>query len=70
MATIVFNWELGTDLGHISRLLPIALRLQEIGHQPVMLLRDISRADAILSQHQLAFFASACLADTRPWATS
>lgn len=55
MATIVFNWELGTDLGHINRLLPIALRLREMGHQPVMLLRDISRADAILSQHQLAF---------------
>ena len=55
MATIVLNWELGADLGHINRLLPIALQLRETGHQPVMVLRDISRAESILGKHQLTF---------------
>lgn len=55
MATIVLNWELGADLGHINRLLPIALRLREEGHRPVMLLRDITRAASILGEHQLVF---------------
>lgn len=55
MATIVLNWELGADLGHINRFLSIALRLREQGHRPVMLLRDISRAESILGEHQLEF---------------
>lgn len=56
MATIVLNWELGADFGHISRFLSIALRLREQGHRPVMLLRDITRAESILGGHQLEFF--------------
>ena len=55
MATIVLNWELGADLGHIGRFLPIALRLREQGHRPVMLLRDITRAESLLREHQLEF---------------
>ena len=56
MATIALNWELGADLGHISRLLSIALRLRAQGHRPVMLLRDITRAESILGPHQLEYF--------------
>ena len=55
MATIALNWELGADLGHINRFLSIALRLREQGHRPVMLLRDITRAESILSEHRLEF---------------
>ena len=55
MATIVLNWELGADLGHINRFLTIALRLRERGHRPVMLLRDITRAESILGEHRLEF---------------
>lgn len=55
MATIVLNWELGADLGHIGRFLPIALRLKQRGHRPVLLLRDISRADALLTPHGLEY---------------
>lgn len=55
MATIVLNWELGADLGHIGRFLPIALRLKALGHRPVLLLRDISRADALLTPHDLEY---------------
>ena len=55
MAVIAMNWELGADLGHIGRFLPIALELRRRGHRPVMLLRDISRAESILGPHGLEF---------------
>ncbi len=55
MATIALNWELGSDYGHIGRFLPIAQALRARGHRPVMLLRDISRADEMLSPHGLEY---------------
>ena len=55
MATIALNWELGADLGHINRFLCIALRLRALGHRPIMLLRDITRAESILGEHRLEF---------------
>lgn len=48
MATIALIWELGSDYGHIGRFLPIAQALRERGHRPVLILRDISRADEVL----------------------
>jgi UDP:flavonoid glycosyltransferase YjiC (YdhE family) len=48
MATIALIWELGSDYGHIGRFLPIAQALRADGHRPVMILRDISRADETL----------------------
>jgi UDP:flavonoid glycosyltransferase YjiC (YdhE family) len=48
MATIALIWELGSDYGHIGRFLPIAQALRARGHRPVMILRDISRADEML----------------------
>ena len=55
MATISLNWELGSDYGHIGRFLPIAQVLRERGHRPIMVLRDISRADEMLSPYGLEF---------------
>jgi len=55
MAVVALNWELGGDLGHVGRFLPIALGLRERGHRPVLLLRDISRADALLGPQDLEY---------------
>ena len=55
MAIIALNWELGADLGHIGRYLSIALRLRERGHRPVLILRDITRAESVLGPHQIEF---------------
>ena len=55
MATIALNWELGSDFGHIGRFLPIAQALRARGHRPVMLLRDISRANEMLSPYGLEY---------------
>lgn len=55
MATIVLNWELGAALGHIASYLPIARQLRERGHRPVLLLRDVSRAEAVLAAEEIEF---------------
>lgn len=55
MATIALIWELGSDYGHIGRFLPIAQALRAQGHRPVMILRDISRADEMLSPYGLEY---------------
>jgi rhamnosyltransferase subunit B len=41
MARILLGWELGNGIGYARRLAAIADRLAEIGHQPVLALRDI-----------------------------
>lgn len=51
MAVVALNWELGADWGHIARFLPIALGLRERGHEPVLLLRDLSRAHTLFAPH-------------------
>ena len=55
MATIALIWELGSDYGHIGRFLPIAQALRAQGHRPVMILRDISRADELLTPYGLEY---------------
>lgn len=55
MATIALIWELGSDYGHIGRFLPIAQALKARGHRPVMILRDISRADEMLGAYGLEY---------------
>lgn len=55
MARVALIWELGADLGHISRLLAVALALREQGHECTLVLRDISRAWPLLQPHDLPF---------------
>ena len=49
MATIALIWELGADLGHLSHFLPIAREFKARGHEPVLVLRDISRVDTLFA---------------------
>ena len=44
MSRIALAWELGANLGHIDRLLPVARVLRARGHELVFVLRDLSRA--------------------------
>ncbi|MCC5887095.1 MAG: hypothetical protein JJT88_11740 [Gammaproteobacteria bacterium] len=55
MAVIALNWELGADLGHIGRLLPIARRLRDAGHRPVLIMRDITRAEVLLGTEGIEY---------------
>jgi hypothetical protein len=48
MATILFAWELGANLGHLIPLSRIAKALDGEGHRAVYALRDIGNARAVL----------------------
>lgn len=55
MSRILLIWELGSDYGHISTLLPIALEMKRRGHEPILVLRDLRWAEKILGGHGLSW---------------
>jgi UDP:flavonoid glycosyltransferase YjiC (YdhE family) len=46
MATILFAWELGSGLGHMMQMSPLALALVKRGHKVYVALRDVGAAEA------------------------
>jgi len=52
-ANILFAWELGEHLGHVSKFLPLALALRERGFRPVFAVRDTHSAEVVLAPHDL-----------------
>lgn len=55
MSRILIAWELGTNYGHLARLLPIACRLRERGHAVVLAVRDTHGAAELLLPAGLEF---------------
>lgn len=51
MARFLFAWELGSNFGHVSRMLPVALALRARGHEIVFALREPPRGGLILKPH-------------------
>lgn len=49
MARILLGWELGTGLGHIANLLPVAQAMAECGHEPILVLQDVVGAWPLVS---------------------
>ena len=54
-ANILFAWELGEHLGHVSKFLPLALALRERGYCPVFAVRDTHSAEVVLGPHGMAW---------------
>lgn len=50
---ILFAWELGEHLGHVSKFLPLALAMRERGFDPLFAVRDTHSAEVVLGQHGL-----------------
>jgi hypothetical protein len=50
MSRILYVWELGADFGHISAFLPVARRLRERGHEVVLAVKDLVRAESVLGE--------------------
>jgi UDP:flavonoid glycosyltransferase YjiC (YdhE family) len=48
---ILYVWEIGEDLGHITQFLPLALELRRRGHDVVTALRELPRAEAVIGRH-------------------
>lgn len=55
MANLLYAWELGGELGHISQALPLALAARARGHELMLALRDVSRAESILEGHGVSY---------------
>jgi len=47
MPTILFTWELGAGLGHLTRMRPVAESLARHGHRVLAALRDLASAEQV-----------------------
>lgn len=55
MSRILLTWELGLNVGHLTRLLPIAQRLKSEGHRVLVATRDILAAATVLGPAGIPF---------------
>jgi hypothetical protein len=55
MSRILLTWELGLNLGHLTRLLPLAERLKAEGHSVLVATRDIQAAIGVLAPAGIPF---------------
>lgn len=53
MGRIVFAWELGSNFGHLSPLLPVAQELRGRGHRIDFVIRELARGQTVLRPHGL-----------------
>ena len=58
MTRILLAWELGSNLGHLSRLLSLGLRLKERGHEVLVAARDVGLATQVLAPSGIRFVQS------------
>lgn len=49
MARVLLAWELGDGFGHVTRLVPIARRLRQAGHECVFAMRGLDNAHTVLA---------------------
>jgi UDP-N-acetylglucosamine:LPS N-acetylglucosamine transferase len=55
MAKILFAWELGAGLGHVTCQRPLADELRRRGHEVVLAVRDVRSAAAVFADSGLSF---------------
>ncbi|MDD5758386.1 MAG: glycosyltransferase [Desulfobulbaceae bacterium] len=55
MANLLYTWELGGELGHISQALPLALAAKARGHEITLALKDVSRAESVLQGYDISY---------------
>ena len=53
MGRIVFAWEFGGGMGHIQRILPLAKKMQERGHEVICAMKHVISAEGILGKHDI-----------------
>ncbi len=55
MAKVLICWELGANLGHVTRQVPVAARLREAGHEVLFAVRELANASAVLGRRGFRF---------------
>jgi UDP:flavonoid glycosyltransferase YjiC (YdhE family) len=58
MATFLFAWELGSGLGHVTVIQPLAAKLRERGHKVFVALRDMTNAQRIFGECGIEWLAA------------
>jgi UDP:flavonoid glycosyltransferase YjiC (YdhE family) len=53
MSKVMLAWELGADYGHVMRFATLARELTRRGHEPVLVLKDLTHAEALLTDQGL-----------------
>lgn len=66
MSKILFAWELGNNLGHLARDLPVAERLREMGHEVAFAVRDTTTAAQLLLPRGFGFVQAPYATVARP----
>lgn len=61
MSRILIAWELGLNLGHLARLMPLAARLKARGHAVLAAVRDIPAAATVFGPANITFVPAPCL---------
>lgn len=51
MASILFTWEFGAGLGHLTRMLPVARRLYDAGHRLTIVAQRPQAAAEVIDRH-------------------
>jgi rhamnosyltransferase subunit B len=67
MARIVIGWEYGAGFGHVALLVPLALRLKESGHEPILVLRDRKNTEPLWKDKGLTVVQAPFLAIPAEW---
>jgi UDP:flavonoid glycosyltransferase YjiC (YdhE family) len=55
LSRILLAWEMGSNLGHLSRLLPLGRRLRARGHSVLAVVRDLALAARVLGPADIPF---------------
>jgi UDP:flavonoid glycosyltransferase YjiC (YdhE family) len=55
VSRILLTWEMGSNLGHLSRLLPVARELKVRGHRVLVAARDVALAASVLGPAGIPF---------------
>ena len=69
MARILLAWEMGSNLGHVSRLLPLGRRLRSRGHGVLAVVRDLEAAAKVLAPAGIPFIQAPRMSSVQPVTT-
>jgi UDP:flavonoid glycosyltransferase YjiC (YdhE family) len=58
MRRIMLTWEYGSNLGHLTRLVPLAKRLKEHGHEVLLVVPNVEAARMLVGEAQIPYIPS------------
>ena len=66
MSRILFSWDIGGNLGHIARDLPLALACRGAGHEVLFTVTDLTICRNVAARYELRFVQAPGPEESRP----